>query len=217
MKKKLSSFDVEKDVWYDQPKIYINPKSAEVLYDESIDFRSSLSRDFAKKIVDGLDSLISDDSENGKAKKANGRQASFASALKTNGKIRKPIISFFSDKARVLREEIEKINAEADERKRIANEISEMILSDFKEVKRLLYEISLYAPGTKDSIDLRRIDLEREMFSLRKELRISKVSLWKDLVFLRRELREIVFEYQALKRMAEIVENGASFDEKSKR
>jgi hypothetical protein len=47
------------------------------------------------------------------------------------------------------------------------------------------------------------------MLSLRKERRLAEISLWKDLVFLRREMREIVFEYQALKRMAELVENGS--------
>jgi hypothetical protein len=79
-------------------------------------------------------------------------------------------------------------------------------------IKRLLHEISLYSPGTKHSVDIRRLDLEREIIGLRKELRISKLSLWKDLVFLRRELREMVFEYQALKRMADLVENGGKND-----
>ncbi|MGB7295229.1 MAG: hypothetical protein WBC70_06520 [Candidatus Aminicenantales bacterium] len=95
-----------------------------------------------------------------------------------------------------------------EERKRIHVEFQDFIQADFREVKRLLHEISLYSPGTKHSIDLRRLDLERETLGLRKELRMSRLSLWKDLVFLRRELREIIFECQALKRMAELVENG---------
>ncbi len=57
MAKKLSQFDVAKDGWYYQPKIFINPKSAEALYDESLEFRSSLSRDLSKKIVSHLDSF----------------------------------------------------------------------------------------------------------------------------------------------------------------
>jgi len=206
MKKKLSAFDSEKDVWYYQPKIYIDTKSADALYEERIEFRSSLSRELAKKVVDSLDVLLDEDEKGGKVKRKG--EANFAGILKANGKIRKPVVSFFADKARVLREEIEKINAEADERRRLHSEMKSMIEADLKEVKRLLSEISLYAPGTKYSIDLRRIELEREMLSLRKERRLAEISLWKDLVFLRREMREIVFEYQALKRMAELVENG---------
>jgi len=206
MKKKLSAFDSEKDVWYYQPKIYIDTKSADALYEERIEFRSSLSRELAKKVVESLDVLLDEDEKGGKVKRKG--EANFAGILKANGKIRKPVVSFFADKARVLREEIEKINAEADERRRLHSEMKSMIEADLKEVKRLLSEISLYAPGTKHSIDLRRIELEREMLSLRKERRLAEISLWKDLVFLRREMREIVFEYQALRRMAELVENG---------
>jgi hypothetical protein len=207
MKKRLSSFDSEKDVWYYQPKIYIDTKSAESLYEEKIEFRSSLSRELAKKVVDSLDVFLEEDEKGGKVKRKS--EGNFAGILKANGKVRKPVVSFFADKARVLREEIEKINGEAEERKRLHSEMKSMIEADLKEVKRLLADISLYAPGTKHSIDLRRIELEREMLSLRKERRLAEISLWKDLVFLRREMREIVFEYQALKRMAELVENGS--------
>ncbi len=120
----------------------------------------------------------------------------------TNGSVRKPVISFFSDKAKVLKEEIEKINADAEARKRVHREMKEAVCADAKELKRLLQEISLYAPGTKHSIDLRRIELERELLSLKKEARAVSLSFWKDMVMLRRELREILFEYHAVKRMA---------------
>jgi len=215
MKKKLSSFDSEKDEWYYQPKIYINPKSAESLYDESLEFRSSLSRDLSKKIVSHLDSFLengNNERKNGKLKRRNGDNSGMAALLKTNGKIRKPIISFFSDKAKVLREELEKINRDVEARKKIHDEVKEDVCKDVKEIRRLLHEISLYSPGTKHSIDLRRMDLEREMIGLGKELRLSKLTLWKDIVSLRHEMREILFEYQALKRMAELVENGGKND-----
>ena len=212
MKKKLSSFDSEKDVWYYQPKIYIDTKSLTYsLYDESSEFRSFLSRDLSRKLVDGLDSLLENgnDKNKGKLKKRNGQNGSDMGALlKANGKLKKPVISFFADKARVLKEEIDKINQDAEERKRLHRETKDEICADSKEIRRLLQEISLYSPGTKHSIDLRRRELEREMLGLRKESRIAGLSLWKDSVMLRHELREIIFEYQALRRMAELVENG---------
>lgn len=210
MKKKLSSFDSEKDEWYYQPKIYINPKSADILYDESIEFRSTLSRDMSKKFLENLDSMLEeeDESEKGKSKRRKNNNSGLGKILNGNQKLRRPVISFFSDKAKVLKEEIEKINQDMAAREKIHKEAEACMQKDVKEVGRLLHDISLYSPGSSHSIDMRRMDLERELLLLNKELRFGKISLWKDIVFLRRELREILFEYQALKRMAELVENG---------
>lgn len=214
MKKKLELFDTEKDEWYYQPRIYINSKSADELYSETIEFRSSLSREMSKKFLDDLDSFLEEGEEpkTGKSKKRKNNDSGIGKLLRNNGNLRKPVISFFSDKAKVLKEEIDKINHDMEERKRIHKEAQCNVKKDAKELERLLFEISLYSPGTKHSIDIRRIDLERELMGLGKELRLSKLSLWKDFVFLRRELREIIFEYQALKRMAVLVENGGGND-----
>jgi len=214
MNKKLTLFDVEKDEWYYQPKIYINHRSEDDLYSETIEFRSSLSRDMSRKFLEDLDSFLEEDDEpkKGKSKSRKNNNSGIGRLLRSNGKLKKPVISFFSDKARVLKEEIEKINQDMDKRKKIHKEAQCNIKKDAKEVERLLFEISLYSPGTKHSIDIRRIDLERESLGLGKELRLSRISLWKDLVFLRRELREILFEYSALQRMAELVENGGKND-----
>lgn len=210
MKKKLELFDTEKDEWYYQPKIYINHKNSDELYSETIEFRSSLSRDMSKKFLEDLDSFLEEDEspKTGKSKKRKNNNLGLGRLLNNNHKLKKPVISFFSDKSKVLKEEIEKINLDMDVRRKIHREFQDLIQRDKKDIKRLLHEISLYSPGMKHSIDIWRLDLEREIIGLRKELRISKLSLWKDLVFLRRELREIIFEYQALKRMGELVENG---------
>ena len=214
MKKKLELFDTDKDEWYYQPKIYINHKNSDELYSESIEFRSSLSRDMSRKFLENLDSMLEDENEfyKGKTKIRKNKKSDLGKLLNNNHKLKKPVVTFFSDKSKVLKEEIEKINLDMDVRRKIHREFKDLIQKDKKDVKRLLHEISLYSPGTKHSIDIRRLDLEREIIGLRKELRISKLSLWKDLVFLRRELREIIFEYQALKRMAELVENGGGND-----
>ena len=199
---------------YKKEVFYIDTKNLnESLYSEATEFKSALSRDFSKKIVDDLELLFEDENEIARPKKGKkGGDVRIGQLLKSNGKLRKPVVSFFSDKAKVLREEIERINSDAEARKKLHCKIEKRIKKDKEELDRLLLEISLYAPGTKHSIDIRRIDLEREALGLGKELRISKISLWRDLVMLRRELREIVFEYQALKRMAELVENGGNND-----
>lgn len=214
MKKKLTQFDMEKDQWYYQPKIYINTKSTDSLYSEMTEFRSSLSRDLSKKFVSDLDSFFEEDIDTNakKPKKRKSENSGLGKLLVNNHKLRKPVISFFSDKARVLEEEIERISLDIELRRKIHRESLCLIKKDTNEIKRLLDEISLYSPGTNHSIDIRRLDLEREIIGLRKEQRISKLSLWKDIVFLSRELREITFEYQALKRMTELIENGGNDD-----
>jgi len=212
MKKKLELFDTEKDQWYEQPRIYINLKSAEPLYSDAIEFRSSLSRELSRKLVDGLDSLIEQENGEEKGKPKKGKNNGIIKILNGNQKLRKPVISFFSDKARVIKEELERLNNYLEMRKAMHERSVENIREDVEALKRFLKEISLYAPGTKHSIDIRRLDLEREVLGLRKEQRISEISLFKDILFLRNTQREMVFEYQALKRMAELVENGGKND-----
>jgi hypothetical protein len=112
------------------------------------------------------------------------KNSGLGALLKGNGKLKKPVISFFSDKAKVLKEEIEKINQDAEERKRLHVEFQDLIQSDCREIKRLLHEISLYAPGSKHSIDLQKIELERGLLNLRKEIRMSKLSLGRTSSFL---------------------------------
>jgi len=196
---------------YKKETFYIDTRTlTDSLYSDLPEFRSSLSRDLSKKLVEGLDSLIEDEngSEKGKPKGKKNNDSGLGKLLNGNQKIRKPVISFFSDKARTISEEIGKLNRYIETRKSIHEKAVECIEKDLETLKRFLKEIGLYAPGTKHSIDIRRLDLEREHLSLRKELRISEISLFKDILFLRNTQREMVFEYQALKRMAELVENG---------
>jgi hypothetical protein len=44
-RKILTQFDSEKDEWYYQDKIYIDPESSDSLYDELKEFRQSLSKE----------------------------------------------------------------------------------------------------------------------------------------------------------------------------
>lgn len=194
---------------------YIDTKGLnDSLYSELPEFRSSLSRDLSKKIVDELDSLIEEENETekGKPKGRKDKNSGLGRLLNGNQKLRRPVISFFSDKAKVIKEEIDKLNKYVETRKAIHKNSVEDMKEDLKELKRLLNEISLYSPGTKHSIDIRRLDLEREMLGLRKELRISEISLFKDILFLRNTQREMLFELSALKRIAELVENGGKND-----
>ena len=45
MKKKLSSFDSEKDDWYYQKKLYVNTRTPDSLYEELKEFRAAQLRE----------------------------------------------------------------------------------------------------------------------------------------------------------------------------
>ena len=197
---------------YRKEVFYIDTKGlTDSLYSEMPEFRSFLSRELSNKIVDSLESILEGEpeEERGRPSKSGGGSG-LGKILNGNRKVRKPVISFFSDKARVLGEEIEKLNKYIETRKSIHRNVEKNVKEDVETLKRFLKEISLYSPGTKHSIDIRRADLERSLLSLRRELRVSEISLFKDILFLRNTQREMVFEYQALKRMAELVENGGN-------
>jgi len=201
-----------KDI-YKKEVFYIDTKGLnDSLYSDLPEFRSSLSRELSNKIVDNLDTLLETENEEEKGKPKKAKNNGIIKILNGNQKLRKPVISFFSDKARVIKEELERLNNYLEMRKAIHERSMANIQEDVEALKRFLKEISLYAPGTKHSIDIRRLDLEREVLGLRKELRFSEISLFKDVLFLRNTQREMVFEYQALKRMAELVENGGKND-----
>lgn len=198
---------------YRKETFYIDTRGlTDSLYSESMEFRSSLSRDLSSKFVKELDLFLEDEHEPEKGKSKKRKNNGIGKIINGSHKLKKPVISFFSDKAATISQEIDKLNRYIETRKVIHKNSAERITQDIESLIRFLKEIALYAPGTKHSIDIRRLDLEREMLGLRKELRISEISLFKDILFLRNTQREMIFEYQALKRMSELVENGGGND-----
>lgn len=198
---------------YQKETFYIDTRGlTDSLYSDSMEFRSSLSRDLSSKFVKELDLLLEDENEPEKGTSKKRKNNGIGKIINGNLKLRKPVISFFSDKAATISREIDKLNHYIETRKAIHKKSAENITEDIESLRRFLKEIALYSPGTKHSIDIRRLDLEREMLGLRKELRISEISLFKDILFLRNTQREMIFEYQALKRMSELVENGGGND-----
>jgi hypothetical protein len=110
---------------YKKEVFYIDSRSLnDYLYSEAPEFRSSLSRDLSRKVLDGLDSLFENGNgeKNGKMKRKGRNNGNNGGLLKNNLKVKKPVVSFFTDKARVLREEIEKINHELEERRLLKKE-----------------------------------------------------------------------------------------------
>lgn len=201
-------FDMEKDEWYYQPKIYIDRKDTNSLYYELKEFRLSLSdnKEALNELFD--ESFLKKFSENGKEvaiKKLKNNPHEICSKGILNKKNQSiDSAGFFEDKLKVLKDEIEDINKNLEERQGIEIEFTRMIESEIKELERHLHEISNWQKGDKSSIEFIRMELLRQVLSLKKEIRMNKLSFWKDRVFEKRDRRNLIFEYKSMKWMTEL-------------
>ena len=204
--KKLTLFDVEKDEWYYQDKIYINPKNSNSLYYELKEFRVSLSNQTSDESMEDnlLPGFSKEETEQIlKSLRSHFQKQDSKSILKnrlkpgrTNG--------FFEDKLHTLREQIEQINRNLQERERMEREFNESIESEIKELNHQLHEISTWSKGDKATIEAIRLELLRQVRALNREKRVNRLNFWKDKVFELRDLRGVLFEYKSIKWMNEL-------------
>lgn len=200
MGKKLEQFDKEKDVWYYQPKIYINRKDSESFYNELKEFRISLSNDAANELYDDglLSGLFEKEMEqavkrvkgNPKVQDSRGAFLKEPAASKADG--------FFEDKLKILKDEIEDINRNLDERAQLEAESGNSIDSEIREVERHLHEIYTWKKGDKSTIEFIRMEFIKQLGALNREKRMGRLNFWKDWVFEKRDRRGLVFDYKSL-------------------
>ena len=206
--RKLTLFDSERDQWYYQSKIYIDPKS-NTLYYELKEFRISLSKNSLDKVPEDSFEKEDKDDESNRVFRINKEllsQLILKNLIKEKSNPEHPSISFFSDKVKTLGKEIERINKDLEERERIEKQFERCIDCEIKELKRLLHEISEWPPGEKHTIEAIRLDLRKQILNLKREKRLNKLNFWRDRVFERRDRRSLIFEYKAAKKMLELIE-----------
>ncbi len=200
MKRRLSDFDKEKDEWYYQPKIYINRKDSNSLYYDLKEFRISLSNETSGEIIeDNLLSELSKEETEESIKKLQGhpQEKDPESVLQKNSGAGKAG-GFFEDKLKILKDEIEDINRNLEERKLIEKTAADSIESEIKEVKRQLHEIYTWKQGEKSTIEFIRMEFLKQLASLNREKRQSSLGFWKDRVFEKRDRRNMLLEYKSL-------------------
>lgn len=101
-------------------------------------------------------------------------------------------------KIRILLEAIEEIEAEIGKRSTLTGTINEKINGNSFDVQRELNRIKDWQLGYKQSIEMRRLGLERELLSLNKQKRAEMVKAWQDIEQLIKRRRELIMEYQSL-------------------
>ena len=117
--------------------------------------------------------------------------------------------TFSSDKVAMLGATLENILSRIEERKRIKERNVVSIRKDMCRCQSYLLEIEalsnlLYTQGI--NMGRGRTNLDRQMFSLKKDLRSEELSYRRDLVFLKKEFMETLKEYQAAEKRVAFTE-----------
>lgn len=121
----------------------------------------------------------------------------------------------------MLRDTLESIVAQIEERRRIKERNTLAIRRDMCECESHLMEIEALANVMySQSINMgrRRTTLGGQLFSLKGDLRSEELSYWRDLAFLKKEFMETLKEYQTAKKTKELASPNymASLEEKVK-
>lgn len=112
---------------------------------------------------------------------------------------------FFSDKIELIKQAITETISEMKIRQELNSVFIQLIDSKINNFLHELRELKHWTLGNNASIEARRIHLEKELLQLEKEKRINNLSCWKDLLWLKKDLREAVSEYKSLMRMKSIL------------
>lgn len=114
---------------------------------------------------------------------------------------------FLLQKLDTLKDNIQEVKTQLEARQQNSEAFEKQIDSDIKKIGFLLGELNdHWGLGNSPSIELRRMHLERELNLLRNQKRLTIVNAWKDIVWLKKYLRELVREYHSLVRVRELFE-----------
>jgi hypothetical protein len=117
-----------------------------------------------------------------------------------------PVEDFLAKKLRIIAASIHQILREIQQRERLSEQTIREIDEQLCQQKSLLHEV---APHGSSPFTLgdprRRSTLERDLAALEQEKRREHLSAWKDVSSLKRELRELIREYQEEQRRQQVM------------
>lgn len=100
-----------------------------------------------------------------------------------------------SQRKQLLKERIEELIADIHKREKIGEEVLEGAEVETEGLEFLLGQVRTWGLGNYPSVDMRRGNLEREILALKKAGWDEQLRCWRDLVALKKELREVLEEY----------------------
>lgn len=123
--------------------------------------------------------------------------------------ISKVFAGSLSNKLKILEEAIEEVGNLIELRRALSTLIQERIDKEIFNSECLLIQVKPWQLGHSQSIEMRRLGLEREILSLNKEKRGEEVRQWEHVSALTKLKREFLMEYQNLLNTKETLEASA--------
>ena len=111
----------------------------------------------------------------------------------------------FSARINLLEEAIKEVDQEMLAREQISRRILREIDSEIVVLEQQLEEISHWQIGQNESVDARRLGLEREILAHKRERRDEIVRRWQDLSALVRRRRDLIMEREELKNLEKML------------
>jgi len=111
----------------------------------------------------------------------------------------------FSARIKLLDEAIREVGQEMLAREQISRRILREIDSEIVVLEQQLEEISHWQIGQNESVDARRLGLEREILAHKRERRDEIVRRWQDLSALVRRRRDLIMEREELRNLEKML------------
>lgn len=103
-----------------------------------------------------------------------------------------------SQRKKLLKERIEELIADIRKREKLEEDTLEKAEIESTDLEFLLGQVRTWSLGNYPSVDMRRTNLEREILTLKKAGWDERLRCWRDLVMLKKELREALEEYHLI-------------------
>ena len=100
-----------------------------------------------------------------------------------------------SQRKTLLKERIDELLADIRRRERLEQRLLERADEEGAGLELLLGWVRDFSPGNYPSVDARRTNLERDILALKKASWDEQLRCWRDLVMLKKELRQVLEEY----------------------
>jgi hypothetical protein len=103
-----------------------------------------------------------------------------------------------SQRKNLLKERIEELIADLGKREKLEEQMLEKAALETTGLEFVLGTLKDFSPGSYPSVDTRRTNLEREILTLKKAGWDEQLRCWRDIVALKKELREALEEYHLI-------------------
>jgi hypothetical protein len=112
--------------------------------------------------------------------------------------------TIISRRLQILKDAIEEIDRQIDQRKKLTGHFREQIDSEIEECQSFLGKLPYpWSEGFVPKMEFIRISLHKSLLTRRKDKRSEELSFWEDLTGLIKEKRKLMMEYEEIKNAQE--------------